>query len=104
MLKIVVGCGYNPHIRLDRAICPNRQILAVLKHPKKPCLRFRRHIADLVKKQAAALGLLMFFMADIVLNFLPSLIRMDWLIVDRFLRRVTVSWERYIIQGLFEIL
>ena len=35
MLKIVVGCGDNPHIRLDRTVCPYRQILAVLKHPKK---------------------------------------------------------------------
>jgi len=37
-------------------------------------------------------------MADIVRSFLPDLIRRDWLIVEKFFRRETVSVERNIIK------
>ena len=56
--QILVGGRHNAHIGLDRHTPADGGIFALLEHPQQPRLRIHRHVADLVEKQGAALGLL----------------------------------------------
>jgi hypothetical protein len=55
--KILVGGGDNAHVHFDGGMRADRIKLAVGKHSQQPGLQLRRHVADLVKKQGAAIGL-----------------------------------------------
>ncbi len=53
-----MGGGDDAHVHLDRYVAAHAVELAVGQHPQQPGLGLRRHIADLVEKQRAAVGLL----------------------------------------------
>ena len=56
--QILVRRGNHPHVDLDRRMPAHPIELAVGQHPQQAGLHLRRHIADLVQKQGAAIGLL----------------------------------------------
>ena len=58
--KIMVGGGDDPDIELDHALAADAVDLAGLERAQQAGLGVHRHVADLVKKQRAALGLLEF--------------------------------------------
>ena len=48
----------HPHIGLDRLVTADAIKLAVGEHAQQARLQFRRHVADFIEEQRAALGLL----------------------------------------------
>ena len=56
--QVVVGCGDNANVGLDRRTAADGRVLTLLKHTKQAGLRFEGHVADLIEKQGAVLGLL----------------------------------------------
>ena len=58
LLEIMVGRGDDAHIGGDQGAAADGGVFAFLQNAQQPGLRFQRHVADLVEKQAAALGLL----------------------------------------------
>src|SRR3546814_5421369 len=58
LAQVAVRRGDDPHVRLDRRAAADGGVLALLQHTQQPRLGLERHVADLVEKQRAALGLL----------------------------------------------
>jgi hypothetical protein len=58
LVEILVRCGDDAHVRFERRVAADAVVLAIRQHPQQPHLKVRRHIADLVQEQRAALGLL----------------------------------------------
>src|SRR5205814_7638246 len=56
--RVAMGRRDDPDIGADRDSPANRRIFALLQDAQQPGLRLGRHVADLVEKQRAALGLL----------------------------------------------
>ena len=56
--QVLVGRGDDAHVGLDRRAAADRGVFALLQHAQQAGLRLHRHVADLVEKQRAALGLL----------------------------------------------
>ena len=52
-----MGCGNDAHIHLDRQMPTDPVKFAVGQHPQQTRLSFSRHIADLIEKQRATIGL-----------------------------------------------
>ena len=50
--------GDDAHVGLDRLVAADAVELAVGQHAQQPRLQVRRHVADLVEEQRAAVGLL----------------------------------------------
>ena len=57
-LEVLVRGGDHAHVRLDRRVAADAVELAVGQHAQQARLQVRRHVADLVEEQRAALGLL----------------------------------------------
>ena len=57
-LEILVGRRDHPHVDLDRRLAADPVELAFGQHAQQPRLQRGRHVADLVEKQRAAIGLL----------------------------------------------
>ena len=58
LLQILMGGRNHPHIGFHRAMTAHPVEMAVAEHPQQPGLQVKRHIADLVQKQSATVGLL----------------------------------------------
>jgi hypothetical protein len=58
LLEVLVRRGDHAHVRLERGVPADAVVLAVREHAQQPDLQVRRHVADLVEEQRAALGLL----------------------------------------------
>ena len=58
LLQVVVGGGDHPHVRLDRLVAADPLELLLLQHAQHLGLQRRRHVADLVEEQRAAVALL----------------------------------------------
>ena len=58
VFQILVGSGNDPHVHLDWRVAANPIELAVGQDPEQACLRVLRHVADLIEKQRATVGLL----------------------------------------------
>ena len=58
LLEILMRRGDDAYVRFQRRVAADAVILAVGQHPQQANLQVRRHVADLVQKQRAALGLL----------------------------------------------
>src|SRR6185503_19310979 len=56
--QVLVRGGDDAHVALDRRAAADGSVFALLQYAQQPRLRFHRHVADLVEKQRAALGLL----------------------------------------------
>src|SRR5690606_31344723 len=56
--KILVRRGDYPHVDADRRLPADAEELALGEHAQQPGLQRRRHVADLVEEQRAAVGLL----------------------------------------------
>ena len=56
--QILVGGGDDAHIHLDRGEATDTIELAVGQDPQQAGLEFRRHVADLIEEEGAAIGLL----------------------------------------------
>ena len=56
--KVLVSGGNHAHIGLDRLVPADPVKLAIRQHPQQARLQLGRHVADLVEKQGAAVGLL----------------------------------------------
>src|SRR5439155_9877412 len=56
--QILVGRRDDAHVGLDRRAAADGRVLALLQDAQEPRLRLHRHVADLVEKERAALGLL----------------------------------------------
>ena len=54
---LVCGCD-DANIDLDRRVPANPVELAIGQYPQQPGLGVRRHVADLIEEQGAAIGLL----------------------------------------------
>ena len=57
-LEILVGGGDHAHVHLHRQLAADAIELALGQHAQQPGLQLRRHVADLVEEQRAAVGLL----------------------------------------------
>ena len=57
-LEVLVRGGDHAHVRLERLVAADAVELAVGEHAQQARLQVRRHVADLVEEQRAALGLL----------------------------------------------
>ena len=55
--QIRVGCGDNANVGADRRAPADGGVFALLQDPQKAGLGIHRHVADLIEKQRAALGL-----------------------------------------------
>ena len=58
LLEVLVRGGDDPHVRPLRRVPADAVVLAVRQHAQQPHLQVRRHVADLVQEQRAAVGLL----------------------------------------------
>src|SRR5205807_2542720 len=58
LLQVLVRGGDDAHVRLYLLVAADAVDRAVGEHAQQPRLQLRRHVADLVEKQRAALGLL----------------------------------------------
>ena len=58
VLQILVGCGNDPDVDLDRGMAADTVELSVCEDPQQARLRSGRHVADLVEEKRAAVGLL----------------------------------------------
>ena len=58
LLEVLVGGGDHPHVDLHLLVPADAIEGAVRQHAQQPGLQLRRHVADLVEEQGAALGLL----------------------------------------------
>ena len=56
--EILVGGGEHPHVHLDRLRAADAGDDAFLEHPQQLGLRGKRHVADFVEEERAAVGLL----------------------------------------------
>src|SRR5258706_14330631 len=56
--KIAIAGGDDANVGLDRHASADGRVLALLQDAQKSRLRLKRHVADLVEKERAALGLL----------------------------------------------
>ena len=56
--QVAVRRRDDADIGADRRAAADRGVFALLQHAQQPGLRLERHVADLVEKQRAALGLL----------------------------------------------
>ena len=66
LLQILVGGRDDPYIHLHRLVASDSIELAIGQDTQQPGLHIQRHVADLVEKQGAAVGLLEAAMADVV--------------------------------------
>ncbi len=66
LLQILVGGCDDPYIHLHRLVATYPVELAIGQDPQQPGLHIQRHVADLVEKQGAAVGLLEAAVADVV--------------------------------------
>ena len=57
-LEILVRGRDHAHVDLDRELSADAVELALRQHAQQPRLQRRRHVADLVEEQRAAVGLL----------------------------------------------
>ena len=57
-LQVLVGGGNHAHMGLDGRMATHAVELAVRQHTQQACLQVKRHVADFVEEQRAALGLL----------------------------------------------
>src|SRR3546814_1658885 len=57
-LEVLVGGGDHAHVDPDQLAPANAEELVLGQHPQQPGLQRRRHVADLVEEQGAAVGLL----------------------------------------------
>ena len=57
-LEILVRRGDDAHVDLDRQLAADAIELAFRQHAQQARLQLRRHVADLVEEQRAAVGLL----------------------------------------------
>ena len=53
---IHVGSSHDAHIGLSYCLTAHTDILACLKHTKKPCLSSHRKLSDLIKEDCAFVG------------------------------------------------
>jgi acyl-CoA reductase-like NAD-dependent aldehyde dehydrogenase len=53
-----VGGGNHAHVDADQLAAADAEELALGQHPQQARLQRRRHVADLVEEQRAAVGLL----------------------------------------------
>ena len=58
LLEILVRRRDDAHVRRERRVAADAVVLAVGEHAQQAHLQVRRHVADLVEEQRAALGLL----------------------------------------------
>ena len=58
LLQVLVGGGNHPHIGFHRAMTAHPVKMTVAEDPQQPGLQVKRHVADFVEKQGAAIGLL----------------------------------------------
>ena len=58
LLEVLVRGGDHPHVDLHLLVAADAIEAAVRQHAQQPRLQLRRHVADLVEEQRAALGLL----------------------------------------------
>ena len=58
LLQILVRRRDDSYIDLDGGVSANTIELAVGQYAQQACLRLRWHVADLIQKQGAAIGLL----------------------------------------------
>ena len=58
LLQVLVARGDDAHVDADRGLAPDTVELALGEHPQQAGLQRRRHVADLVQEQRAAVGLL----------------------------------------------
>src|SRR5581483_3167387 len=58
LFEVLMGGGDDADIGLDRLVSADPIEMAVGEHTQQTRLQIRRHVADLVEKQRAALGLL----------------------------------------------
>src|SRR5579871_3088543 len=58
LVEILVGCGDHAHVHLHLLVAADAVEAAVGQNAQQPGLQFRGHVADLVEKKRAALGLL----------------------------------------------
>ena len=56
--QILVGGGDDPHVDADQLAPADAEELTLGQHPQQAGLQRRRHVADLVEEQGAAVGLL----------------------------------------------
>ena len=57
-LQVLVGGGDDAHVDLHRRLPADAIELALRQHAQQPRLQRRRHVADFIEKQSAAVGLL----------------------------------------------
>jgi hypothetical protein len=57
VFQILVGGGNDAHVGFHLFVPAHAVKLAVLQHAQQSCLQARRHVADLVQEQGAAVGL-----------------------------------------------
>jgi hypothetical protein len=58
LFEVLVRCGDDAHLGLERRVAADAVVVAIGQHAQQPRLQLGRHVADLVEKQGAALGLL----------------------------------------------
>ena len=58
LFQILVRRGNDAYIGLDRAVAANAIEMAIAEHAQQPGLQVKWHVANLVEKQRAAVGLL----------------------------------------------
>jgi hypothetical protein len=58
LFQITVGGGDDPDIDLDRLIASHAVDLAIFQYPQQFLLKWQRHVAELIQKESAAIGVL----------------------------------------------
>ena len=58
LLQVLVGGSNHTHIGFHRAMTAHPVEMAVAEDPQQPGLQVKRHVADLIEEQGAAIGLL----------------------------------------------
>ena len=56
--KMLVSSGNDAHVHLHRFMSANPVEFTISQHPQQAGLKLCRHVADLVQKKGAAIGLL----------------------------------------------
>src|SRR5208337_307313 len=56
-LEVLMGCGDDTYVNLYRGLTAHSIELALGQHPQQARLQRRRHVADLVEEERAAVGL-----------------------------------------------
>ena len=58
LLQVLVRGGNHAHIGLDGVVATDAVKMPVRQHAQQPCLQVKRHVANFIEEQRAAIGLL----------------------------------------------